>query len=55
MILNGYWNIKINKVNLWLKNHTQVQGASYLVAELIAPKRKSHTVGENLIKLEKIK
>jgi hypothetical protein len=52
IILNGYWNLKTNRVKLLLKKVTfseKAQEVSYLVAGLIAQKRKSHTVGENLI------
>jgi hypothetical protein len=52
IILNCYWNLKTNSVKLLLKKVTfseKAQEASYFVAELIAQKRKSHTVGEKLI------
>jgi hypothetical protein len=52
IISNSYWNHKTNRVKLLLKKVTfseKPQEASYLVAELIAQKKKSHTVGENLI------
>jgi hypothetical protein len=52
IILSGYWNLKTHRVKLLLKKVTfseKAQEASYLVAELTALKRKSHTVGENTI------
>jgi hypothetical protein len=49
IILNDYWNLKTNSKPFVSKVTVseEPQEASYLVAELIAQKRKSHTFGEN--------
>jgi hypothetical protein len=44
LILNGYWNLKTNRVKLLLVKSYSVEGLRN-----IAQKRKCHVIGENLI------
>lgn len=53
IILKGFWNLRRNRVQTAFVNKVSVsekaQEVSYFIAEIIAQKRKSYTVVENLI------